>query len=51
MGREGGIPADGAASPAARRGISPPEQHKPPPAVHEIVRGPVDEEGREMEAP
>ena len=32
-------------------GLSPPEEPKPPPAVHEVVRVPVDEEGREMEAP
>jgi hypothetical protein len=32
-------------------GVSPPEEPKPPPAVHEVVRVPVDEEGREMEAP
>ena len=32
-------------------GPSPPEEPKPPPAVHEVVRVPVDEEGREMEAP
>ena len=32
-------------------GPSPPEEAKPPPAVHEVVRVPVDEEGREMEAP
>ena len=32
-------------------GLSPPEQEKPPPAVHEVVRVPVDEEDREMEAP
>jgi hypothetical protein len=31
--------------------ISPPEEPKPPPAVHEVVRVPVDEEGREMQAP
>ena len=30
-------------------GLSPPEEPKPP--VHEVVRVPVDEEGREMEAP
>jgi hypothetical protein len=32
-------------------GLSPPEEPKPPPAEHEVVREPVDEEGREMEAP
>jgi hypothetical protein len=32
-------------------GLSPPEEPKPPPAVHEVVRVPVDEEGREMRAP
>jgi hypothetical protein len=32
-------------------GLSPPEDPKPPPAVHEVARVPVDEEGREMEAP
>ena len=32
-------------------GLSPPEEPKPPPAVHELVRVPVDQEGREMEAP
>jgi len=32
-------------------GLSPPESAKPPPAVHEVVRVPVDEEGREIEAP
>ena len=32
-------------------GLSPPEDPKPPPAVHEILRVPVDEEGREIEAP
>ena len=35
----------------AHRGLSPPEERKPPPAVHEVVRVPVDQEGREMEAP
>jgi hypothetical protein len=35
----------------AHLGLSPPEEAKPPPAVHEVVRMPVDEEGREMEAP
>lgn len=28
-----------------------PEVPKPPPAVHEVVCVPLDEEGREMEAP
>jgi hypothetical protein len=32
-------------------GLSPPETAKPPPAVHEVVRVAVDEEGREIEAP
>jgi len=32
-------------------GLSPPEEPKPPRAVHEVVRVPVDEEGRQMEAP
>ena len=32
-------------------GLSSPEEPKPPPAVHEVVRVPVDQEGREMEAP
>jgi len=32
-------------------GLSPPEERKPPPAVQEVVRVPVDEEGREIEAP
>jgi hypothetical protein len=32
-------------------GLSPPEQPKPPPAVHEVVRVPVDDEGREVAAP
>jgi hypothetical protein len=35
----------------AHLGLSPPEEPKPPPAEHEVVRVPVDEEGREMEAP
>jgi len=35
----------------AHLGLSPPEEPKPPPAVHEVVRVPVDEEGRETEAP
>ena len=35
----------------AHLGLSPPEEPKPPPAVHEVVRVPVDEEGREMQAP
>ncbi len=33
-----------------RLGLSPPDESKPPPAVHEVVRVPVDEEGREIEA-
>jgi hypothetical protein len=32
-------------------GLSPPEESKPPPATHEVVRVPVDEEGREIAAP
>jgi len=32
-------------------GLGPRETAKPPPAVHEVVRVPVDEEGREIEAP
>jgi hypothetical protein len=32
-------------------GLSPPEESKPPPAMHEVVRMPVDEEGREIAAP
>ena len=32
-------------------GLSPPETAKPPPALHEVVRVPVDEQGREIEAP
>jgi hypothetical protein len=32
-------------------GLSPPEEPKPPPAVHQVVRVPVDEEGRELVAP
>jgi hypothetical protein len=35
----------------AHLGLSPPEEPKPPPAVLEVVRVPVDEEGRKMEAP
>jgi hypothetical protein len=35
----------------AHLGFSPREEPKPPPAVHEVVRVPVDEEGREMQAP
>ena len=30
-------------------GLSPPETTKPLPAVHEVVRVPVDEEGRAIE--
>jgi hypothetical protein len=32
-------------------GLGPPETAKPPPALHEVVRVPVDEEGREIGAP
>ena len=32
-------------------GLSPPEESKPPPAMREVVRMPVDEEGREIAAP
>ena len=32
-------------------GLSPPEEPKPSPEVHDVVRVPVDEQGREMEAP
>ena len=32
-------------------GLSPPETAKPPPAVHEVVRVPIDEQGREIAAP
>ncbi len=32
-------------------GLSPPEEPKPPPAAHELIRVPVDEEGRELGAP
>ena len=32
-------------------GLSPPEQPKPPPARHEVVRVPVDEQGREIALP
>jgi len=32
-------------------GLGQPEEPKPSPAVREVVRVPVDEEGREMEAP
>jgi len=32
-------------------GLSPPETTKPPPAVPEVMRVPVDEEGREIVAP
>jgi hypothetical protein len=35
----------------AHLGLSPPEEPKPPPALHEVVRMPVDAEGREMQAP
>ena len=32
-------------------GLSPPEDPRPPPAVPEVVRVPVDEEGWEIDAP
>jgi hypothetical protein len=32
-------------------GLGPPETAKPPPALHEVVRVPIDEEGRQIEAP
>ena len=32
-------------------GLGPPEDPRPPPALHEVVRVPVDEEGWEIEAP
>jgi hypothetical protein len=32
-------------------GLSPPQEPKPPQAVQEVVRVPVDEEGRKIEAP
>ena len=35
----------------AHLGLRPPETAQPPPAVREVVRVPVDEEGREIEAP
>jgi len=35
----------------AHLGLSPPEEPKPPPALHEVVRVPLDEEGRQIEAP
>ena len=35
----------------AHLGLSPPVEPKPPPPPHEVVRVPLDEEGREMEAP
>ena len=31
--------------------LSPPKWPKPPPTVREVVRVPVDEEGRELEVP
>ena len=34
-----------------RLGLNPPEEPKPPPALHEVERVPVDEEGREIAAP
>ena len=30
--------------------LRPPEAPKPPPALREVVRGPLDDEGREIEA-
>jgi hypothetical protein len=32
-------------------GLSPPEHPKPPPALHEVLRVPVDVQGREIETP
>jgi hypothetical protein len=32
-------------------GLSPPEPAKPPPPVLEVVRVPIDQQGREIEAP
>jgi len=32
-------------------GLGPPEESTPPPAMHEVVRGPVDQEDGEREAP
>jgi len=32
-------------------GLSSPEEPKPPPVVHEVVRVPLEEEGRDMEGP
>jgi len=34
----------------AHLGLSPPEETKPPPTMHEVVRVPVDQEGWEIEA-
>jgi len=34
----------------AHLGLTLPQEPKPPPAPHEVVRVPVDEEGREIEA-
>ena len=35
----------------AQLGLTPPEEPKPPPAVHQVVRVPLDEEGRELVTP
>ena len=35
----------------AHLGLSAPEEPKPPAAVHEVARVPVDEEGREIAMP
>ena len=32
-------------------GLSPPEDPKPQPAVHQVIRVPLDEEAREIAAP
>jgi len=32
-------------------GLAEPEDTKPPPALHQVVRVPLDEEGRELTAP
>lgn len=32
-------------------GLSSPDEPRPPPDKHDVVRVPVDEEGREIEAP
>ena len=34
----------------AHLGLSPPEERKPPPAMYEVVRVPVDAEGSEIAA-